>query len=60
MDKQEWVVRCAERLHERWHRVPQDQLLEVAAEIQRGVERQLEEPERAAVEWLRKGLPDVG
>jgi len=58
MDRQEWIARCSARLHAQWPRVPHEQLDEVAAEIQRKVQRQLEEPERAAVEWLRRGMPD--
>jgi hypothetical protein len=34
-------------LHERWPRLPDKQLREVAAEIQREVQRQVDEPERA-------------
>ena len=58
VNPQEWIVRCSARLHERWPRLPDDQLREVAAEIQREVQRQAEEPERAAAAWLRQGLPD--
>ena len=57
MNSQDWVARCSARLHEQWPRVPPEQLAEVAAEIQRDYQRALEEPERAAVEWLRQGMP---
>ena len=40
------------RLHAQWPRVPTEQLLEVASEIQRSVHQQLDDPELAAVEWL--------
>jgi hypothetical protein len=60
MNTQEWLQRCAERLQARWPRVPREQLAEVAAEIQRDAERQLEEPEHAATEWLRRGSLDRG
>jgi hypothetical protein len=53
MDSNEWVVRCAARLHERWRHVPEDQLREVAADIQREAWRRVTEPEHAAGEWLR-------
>jgi hypothetical protein len=59
MDSTEWVSRCAARLHEQWPRLPEDQLREVAADIQREAQRALDEPEHAAVEWLRHGMPDV-
>ena len=59
METQEWVARCAARLHERWRHVPDDQLREVAAEIQRNAWRQIAESEHAAVEWLRHGIADT-
>jgi hypothetical protein len=59
MSPQEWVQRCAARLHEQWPRLPDDQLREVAAELQRKVERQAADPEHAAVEWLHQGIPDA-
>lgn len=58
MDSQEWVARCSARLHARWPTVPHEQLVEVSTEIQRKVKQQLDDPERAAVEWLRQGIPD--
>lgn len=57
MDRQEWITRCSVRLHAQWPTVPQEQLVEVAAEIQCKVLRQLEDPQCAAVEWLRLGIP---
>ena len=60
MDRQEWITRCSARLHAQWPTVPAEQLAEVAVEIQRRLQRQLEGPECAAVEWLRQGIPDVG
>jgi hypothetical protein len=57
MDQQEWIARCSERLHAQWPTVPADQLVEVAAEIQSRVQRQLDDPHCAAVEWLRQGMP---
>lgn len=39
--------------------MPADQLVEVAAEIQSRVLRQLEDPHCAAVEWLRQGMPNT-
>lgn len=43
-----------------WARVLQEQRDEVAAEIQRDSRWQAFEPERAAVEWLRQGIPAQG
>jgi hypothetical protein len=59
VDRNEWLARCAERLHTQWPRLPRDQLEEVAAEIQRNAERQVKEPEHAAAQWLRLGIPDA-
>ena len=59
MNTQEWLARCSARLHVQWPRVPNEQLAEVAVEIQRNALRQLEEPEHAAAEWLRLGMPDA-
>ena len=56
MDQQEWIERCSTRLHAQWPRVPTEQLAEVASEIQRSVHQQLDDPELAAVEWLRQGI----
>lgn len=57
MDTQQWVQRCAARLHEQWPRLPDEQLCEVAEELRREVERQADNPEHAAIEWLRRGIP---
>jgi hypothetical protein len=54
MHPDEWITRCTARLHEQWPTLPDDQLREVAAEIQ----RELEQPEHAAELWLRQGMPD--
>jgi hypothetical protein len=57
MDSVQWVARYAARLHERWQHVPEDQLREVAADIQREAWRRIAEPEHAAAEWLGLGIP---
>lgn len=59
MNPQDWVTRCAARLHDQWPRLPDEQLREVAEELRRHAERQLEEPEHATVEWLRHGMPNA-
>ena len=59
MNPQDWVTRCAARLHDQWPRLPDEQLREVAEELRHHAERQLEEPEHAAVEWLRHGMPNA-
>ena len=59
MDTNEWVARCSARLHAQWPRVPREQRDEVATEILRDRRWQQAEPERAAVEWLRQGIPEA-
>jgi hypothetical protein len=57
MDTQEWVARCSARLHAQWPRLRREQRDEVATEIQSDSRWQQLEPECAAVEWLRQGIP---
>jgi hypothetical protein len=59
MDAEDWVARCAARLHQRWPRLADEQLREVAQEIHHEAQRQLDQPELAAAAWLRQGLPDA-
>jgi hypothetical protein len=59
MNRQEWIARCSARLREQWPRLALDQLQEVAAQLHDDTRRQLEEPERAAAQWLRQGMPEV-
>ena len=60
MEANEWVARCSARLHAHGPRVLQEQRDEVAAEIHRDRRWQAFESERAAVEWLRQGMPVDG
>ena len=60
MNASEWVARCSARLHAQWPRLQREQRDEVASEIQRDSRWQQLEPERAAVEWLRQGMPVKG
>jgi hypothetical protein len=57
MYQQEWVARCAARLHTQWPRVPQAQLNELAEELRVRALRALDEPESAAAGWLSLGIP---
>jgi hypothetical protein len=59
MNRQEWIARCTARLREQWPRLALEQLQEVAEELHHDAQRQLEEPERAATQWLRQGMPEV-
>lgn len=58
MDASEWVARCSARLHAQWPRLLREQRDEVAAEIYGDGRWQPLEPECAAAEWLRQGIPD--
>lgn len=59
MDSRLWVARCAARLQQQWPRVPPDQIDELAEELRAELQRRAEDPERAAAEWLRQGIPFV-
>ena len=57
MNSELWIARCTARLHRQWLRLPDDQLREVAEELRRDVEREVNDPEHAAELWLRQGIP---
>lgn len=57
MDASEWVARFSARLHAQWPRVDREQRDEVAAELRNDERWSGMEPEDAAVEWLRQGIP---
>jgi hypothetical protein len=64
MGRQEWIARCSARLHEQWPTVPEEQLAEVALEIQRRVQRQLESQRQqrwsACANLMLVGVEHVG
>lgn len=57
MNASEWVARCSARLHAQWPRLHRDQRDEVASELLHDSRWQHLEPEQAAVDWLRQGIP---
>ena len=59
MDEQEWVARCSARLHAQWPRLQRQQRDEAARELWQKEELRAQEPEAAAVKWLRQGIPDA-
>jgi len=59
MDEHEWVVRCSARLHAQWPRLDRKQRDEAAAELARTERWRCKEPEDAALEWLRQGIPNA-
>lgn len=48
----QWIVKCAERLHERWTTIDQAMLEEVAMDLWRNTEYRVMEPAEAASFWL--------
>ena len=58
-DKCEWVTRCSARLHAQWPRIGREQRDELATELWADTHWRSIEPEQAAVEWLRQGMPNT-
>lgn len=48
----EWIAKCADRLHDRWHTVEPAQLEEVAMDIWRNDYLRSMDPAEAAAFWL--------
>jgi hypothetical protein len=59
MERDEWIARCSARLHAQWPRLSREQRDEAAAELWADERWRLLEPEQAAVEWLRQGIPQA-
>jgi hypothetical protein len=59
MDQTEWVARCSARLHAQWPRLLREQRDEAARELWVQERWRVCEPEEAACEWLRQGIPDA-
>jgi len=59
MERNEWIARCSARLHAQWPRLAREQRDEAAAELWGNERWRQLEPERAAVEWLRQGIPQA-
>lgn len=59
MDEHEWVARCSARLHAQWPRLGRQQRDEAAEELARTDRWRCKEPEVAALEWLRQGIPNA-
>lgn len=53
----QWIAKCAERLHERWHTVETAQLEEVAVGIWQDANLRSMEPSEAAATWLKPVVP---
>jgi hypothetical protein len=57
MDDKEWIARCSARLHAQWPRLDRRQRDEAASELAREEHWRHMEPEQAAADWLRQGIP---
>jgi hypothetical protein len=57
--QQEWIVRCAHRLRQRWRTVDIASLEEIAAQLLADETLRAKPPVDAAVEWLRRGIPSA-
>ena len=57
MDSKEWIARCSARLHAQWPTLDRETRDEVAGELWAQERWRALEPEQAAVEWLRQGIP---
>jgi hypothetical protein len=53
--QQEWIVRCAYRLRQRWRTIDAQSLEDVATELLRDESLRRLDPEEAAREWLARG-----
>jgi hypothetical protein len=52
-----WVSRCSERLQQQWPTVDPTRLDDLAIDLSLDASLRALEPKRAAVEWLRQGIP---
>ena len=52
-----WISRCSERLQEQWPRIDVTRLDDLALDLSLDPKLRALEPTRAAVEWLRQGIP---
>jgi hypothetical protein len=59
METAEWVARCSARLHARWHTLDRETRDDVARDLAGEQRWRAMEPECAAVEWLRQGIPSA-
>jgi hypothetical protein len=57
MDQQEWIARCAERLHQQWPLTDHQKPEQTAEALNRLDQWRCQGPEVAAVMWLRLGAP---
>jgi hypothetical protein len=59
MDEHEWVARCSARLHAQWPRLARADRDDAAKQLWCDERSRKQDPEQAAAEWLRLGIPDA-
>ena len=59
MEQTEWVTWCSARLHAQWPRVRREQRDEAPRELWEQEKWRNQEPEDAALDWLRQGIPNA-
>lgn len=57
MNEHEWIARFSARLHAQWPRLPREQRDAVAIDLWQEQRWHTSEPEVAAADWLRQGMP---
>lgn len=54
-----WIARCSERLQRQWPTIDPTRLDDLALDLAREARWRSLEPEQAALEWLRQGIPNA-
>ena len=58
-DPKTWIAQCSHRLRARWRTVDLQSLEEVAKELWDEEELRSKSPDKAAEEWLKRGIPTL-
>ena len=59
MEALEWITRCSARLAQQWPRANAADLDDTALDLWQEARWREQEPEAAALAWLRQGIPHV-
>ena len=55
----DWISLCSARLQKQWPTVDPTRLDDLAIDLSRDALLRAMDPERAAVDWLRQGIPNA-
>jgi hypothetical protein len=55
----DWIAGCSARLQQQWPTIDPTRLDDLAIDLSRDDRWRALEPQRAAVEWLRQGIPSA-